>query len=87
MRTIFTSAIAALALSASLAGAASASDITDGGQAATSKVLVAASSQTLVLGNEGPANDGQQSPLGQLVPNNVVTQAASTSELPSPNAE
>lgn len=87
MRNIFTSAIAALALSATFAGAASASDLTDGGNAVASKVLVAASAQNLVIGNEGAPNDGQQSPLGQLVSSNVITQAAATSELPSPNAE
>ncbi len=87
MRHLVTGTIAALALSVSIIGSASASPNTDGGDAFASKVLVSANSRNLVVGNEGAANDGQQSPLGQLVPNNVVTQAAATSELPSPTAE
>jgi|LNFM01.2.fsa_nt_gb hypothetical protein len=87
MRNIVTSTIAALVLSASLAGAATASPISDGGDAYATKLLVNASQGNLVTGVEGAANDGQQSPLGQVVPNNVVTQAATTSELPSPNGE
>jgi len=87
MRKIVTSTIAALVLSASLAGAATASPISDGGDAYATKLLINAGRSNLVVGVEGAANDGQQSPLGQIVPNNVVTQAASTSELPSPNGE
>jgi len=87
MRNIVTSTIAALALSVSIVGAASASPNTDGGDAYATKLLVAASQSNLVIGNEGAANDGQQSPLGSIVPNNIVTQAAATSELPSPNGE
>ena len=87
MRNIVTSTIAALALSASIVGAAAASPNTDGGEVFPTKVLAPASQSNLVIGNEGAANDGQQSPLGSIVPNNVVTQAAATSELPSPNGE
>ncbi len=87
MRNIVTSTIVVLALSASLAGAATASTISDGGDAYATKLLVDASRSNLVVGVEGAANDGQQSPFGQVVPNNVATQAATTSELPSPNGE
>lgn len=87
MRNIVTSTIAALALSLSVAGTASASPNTDGGDARATKLLIVTSQSNLLVGNEGAANDGQQSPLGSLVPNNAVTQAATTSELPSPNGE
>lgn len=86
MRNIVTTTLAALALSVSLAGAASASPITDGGNARATKVLTDASLGTLVIGNEGSRN-GEQSPLGLVVSNNAVTQAAATSELPSPDGE
>ncbi len=87
MRHIVTSTLAALALSVSIVGAASASPNTDGGNARATKVLVDTSQSNLVVGVEGPRNDGEQSPLGLIVTNNVVHQAAATSELPSPNAE
>lgn len=87
MRNIVTTTLAALALSVSLAGAASASSITDGGNASATKVLTDTSRGNLVIGVEGPANDGERSPLGLVVSNNVVTQAAATSELQSPDGE
>lgn len=87
MRNIATTTLAALALSVSLAGAMSASSITDGGNARATKLLTDASRGNLVIGVEGPADDGEQSPLGLVVSNNVVTQAAATSELSSPDGE
>lgn len=87
MRHILPRTLAALALSVSLVGAAAASPNTDGGDASASKRLASASQGTLVIGIEGAANDGQQSPLGSIVPRNSVTQAAATSELPSHNGE
>lgn len=86
MRNIVTTTLAALALTVSLAGAASASSISDGGNARATKVLTDASRGNLVIGNEG-SNNGEQSPLGLIVSNNVISQAAATSELPSPDGE
>ncbi|MFN4283399.1 MAG: hypothetical protein ACK4NA_12250 [Alphaproteobacteria bacterium] len=53
MRTIFTSAIAALALSASLAGAASAAPNTDSGQALPNGQIFTQQAATQALSDKG----------------------------------
>ncbi len=88
MRNIITSGISALVLSLAVAGTATASPNSEGGDAYASKVLMASDVMSpLVRGIEGASNDGEQSPLGLIVTRNVVHQAAATSELPTTDAE